>query len=265
MNKKVVLIGIIALLIAAFFAFDLQQYFSLDFIKEKQQAFNAYYQENTVLTLVIFFVVYVLMAALSLPGAAIMTVLAGALFGLIPGVILVSLASTLGATLAFLVARYLFRDTLQARYADKLQVINDGVEKEGPLYLFAMRLVPLFPFFLVNILMGFTKIKTTTFAWVSQIGMLAGTAVFVYAGTQLAQIDSLSSILSPGLLIAFGLLGVFPVIAKKVMSKIRANKVLAAYDKPKQFDFNLLVIGAGSVVAQLGVSWLKPSIVWVRK
>lgn len=246
MNKKVVLIGIIALLIAAFFAFDLQQYFSLDFIKEKQQAFNAYYQENTVLTLVIFFVVYVLMAALSLPGAAIMTVLAGALFGLIPGVILVSLASTLGATLAFLVARYLFRDTLQARYADKLQVINDGVEKEGPLYLFAMRLVPLFPFFLVNILMGFTKIKTTTFAWVSQIGMLAGTAVFVYAGTQLAQIDSLSSILSPGLLIAFGLLGVFPVIAKKVMSKIRANKVLAAYDKPKQFDFNLLVIGAGS-------------------
>jgi pyruvate/2-oxoglutarate dehydrogenase complex dihydrolipoamide dehydrogenase (E3) component/uncharacterized membrane protein YdjX (TVP38/TMEM64 family) len=246
MNKKVLLIGIIALLFAAFFAFDLQQYFSLDFIKEKQQAFNAYYQQNTILTLVMFFVVYVVMAALSLPGAAIMTVLAGALFGLITGVIVVSLASTLGATLAFLVARYLFRDTLQARYADKLQVINDGVEKEGPLYLFAMRLVPLFPFFLVNILMGFTKIKTTTFAWVSQIGMLAGTAVFVYAGTQLAQIDSLSSILSPGLLIAFGLLGVFPVIAKKVMSKIRANKALAAYDKPEKFDFNLLVIGAGS-------------------
>ena len=226
--------------------FDLQQYFSLEFIKSKQQAFNAYYQENTVLTLVMFFVVYVVMAALSLPGAAIMTVLAGALFGLIPGVIVVSFASTIGATLAFLVARYLFRDTLQARYADKLQVINDGVEKEGPLYLFAMRLVPLFPFFLVNILMGFTKIKTATFAWVSQLGMLAGTAVFVYAGTQLAQIDSLSSILSPGLLIAFGLLGVFPVIAKKVMSKIRANKVLAAFDKPEQFDFNLLVIGAGS-------------------
>lgn len=246
MNKKVLLIGIIALLFVAFFAFDLQQYFSLEFIKSKQQAFNAYYQENTVLTLVMFFVVYVVMAALSLPGAAIMTVLAGALFGLIPGVIVVSFASTIGATLAFLVARYLFRDTLQARYADKLQVINDGVEKEGPLYLFAMRLVPLFPFFLVNILMGFTKIKTATFAWVSQLGMLAGTAVFVYAGTQLAQIDSLSSILSPGLLIAFGLLGVFPVIAKKVMSKIRANKVLAAFDKPEQFDFNLLVIGAGS-------------------
>lgn len=246
MNKKFILIGVIALLFISFFLFDLQQYFSLDFIKEKQQAFNAYYQQNTVLTLLMFFVVYVVMAALSLPGAAIMTVLAGTLFGLVTGVIIVSFASTIGATLAFLVARYLFRDTLQDRYADKLQLINDGVEKEGPLYLFAMRLVPLFPFFLVNILMGFTKLKTTTFAWVSQLGMLAGTSVFVYAGTQLAQIDSLSSILSPGLLIAFALLGIFPVIAKKVMNKIRANKILAAYEKPESFDYNLLVIGAGS-------------------
>jgi len=246
MNKKFILIGVIVLLIASFFIFDLQQYFSLDFIKEKQQAFNEYYQQNTLLTLLIFFVVYVVMAALSLPGAAILTVLAGTLFGLVTGVIVVSFASTLGATLAFLVARYLFRDTLQERYADKLQQINDGVEKEGPLYLFAMRLVPLFPFFLVNILMGFTKLKTITFAWVSQIGMLAGTAVFVYAGTQLAEIDSLSSILSPGLLIAFALLGIFPVIAKKIMNKIRSNKILAEYDKPKNFDFNLLVIGAGS-------------------
>ena len=246
MNKKIILIGVIAILFASFFAFDLQQYFSLSFIKEKQQAFNDYYQQNTLLTLLMFFVVYVVMAALSLPGAAIMTVLAGTLFGLITGVIVVSFASTLGATLAFLVARYLFRDTLQARYADKLQLINDGVEKEGPLYLFAMRLVPLFPFFLVNILMGFTKLKTITFAWVSQIGMLAGTAVFVYAGTQLAQIDSLSSILSPGLLIAFALLGVFPVVAKKIMNKIRSNKILSAFEKPKSFDYNLLVIGAGS-------------------
>ena len=246
MNKKITIIGIIAVLIAGFFLFDLQQYFSLDFIKAKQEAFNAYYQENTFLTLLIFFVVYVAMAALSLPGAAIMTLLAGALFGLLVGMIMVSFASTLGATLAFLVSRYLFRDTLQARYAGKLKLINDGVEKEGPLYLFAMRLVPLFPFFLVNILMGFTSIRTTTFAWVSQIGMLAGTAVFVYAGTQLAQIDSLSSILSPGLIIAFVLLGIFPMIAKKIMDKIRANKVLAAYEKPQSFDYNLLVIGAGS-------------------
>ncbi|MGB1310860.1 MAG: FAD-dependent oxidoreductase [Leucothrix sp.] len=246
MNKKIILIGVIAALFIAFFAFDLQQYFSLEFIKAKQQAFNDYYQQNMVFTILMFFVVYVIMAALSLPGAAIMTVLAGALFGLITGVIIVSFASTLGATLAFLVARYLFRDTLEARYADKLQLINEGVEKEGPLYLFAMRLVPLFPFFLVNILMGFTKLKTATFAWVSQIGMLAGTAVYVYAGTQLAQIDSLSSILSPGLLIAFALLGVFPVIAKKIMNKIRASKVFSAYDQPDSYDYNLLVIGAGS-------------------
>jgi pyruvate/2-oxoglutarate dehydrogenase complex dihydrolipoamide dehydrogenase (E3) component/uncharacterized membrane protein YdjX (TVP38/TMEM64 family) len=246
MNKKAIVVGVIGLLIAAFFLFDLQQYFSLDFIKSQQQAFNSYYQENVVLTLVIFFVVYVLMAALSLPGAAILTVLAGALFGLVTGVIVVSFASTIGATIAFLVARYLFRDTLQSRYSDKLQTINEGVEKEGPLYLFAMRLVPLFPFFLVNILMSLTSLKTKTFAWVSQLGMLAGTAVFVYAGTQLAQIDSLSSILSPGLIIAFGLLGVFPVIAKKVMDKIRGNKILKAYDKPASFDYNLLVVGAGS-------------------
>ena len=246
MNKKLIIVGVIAILIAAFFLFDLQQYFSLEFIKEKQEDFNGFYQNNTLLTLFLFFAIYVVMAALSLPGAAIMTVLAGALFGLLTGLIIVSFASTLGATLAFLVARYLFRDTLQERYADKLRVINEGVEKEGPLYLFAMRLVPLFPFFLVNLLMGFTHIKTITFAWVSQIGMLAGTAVFVYAGTQLAKIDSLSGILSPGLIIAFALLGVFPMIAKKVMDKIRGNKVLAAYNKPETFDFNLLVIGAGS-------------------
>ncbi|PWQ98097.1 FAD-dependent oxidoreductase [Leucothrix arctica] len=246
MNKKVIVVGVIALLMAAFFLFDLQQYLSLDFIKSKQQAFNSYYDNNVVLTLVIFFLVYVIMAALSLPGAVILTVLAGALFGLFTGLIVVSFASTIGATLAFLVARYLLRDTLQSRYSEKLKVINEGVEKEGPLYLFAMRLVPLFPFFLVNILMSLTSIKTKTFAWVSQIGMLAGTAVFVYAGTQLAQIDSLSSILSPGLIIAFGLLGVFPVIAKKVMDKIRGNKILKAYDKPASFDYNLLVVGAGS-------------------
>lgn len=246
MNNKIILIAVIAALFVSFFFFDLQQYFSLDFIKAKQQAFNSYYQQNTFLTLLMFFVVYVAMAALSLPGAAIMTVLAGTLFGLVTGVIVVSFASTIGATLAFLVARYLFRDTLQDRYADKLRLINEGVEKEGPLYLFAMRLVPLFPFFLVNILMGFTKLKTFTFAWVSQLGMLAGTAVFVYAGTQLAQIDSLSSILSPGLIMAFALLGIFPVIAKKIMNKIRENKVLSTYNKPESYDFNLLVIGAGS-------------------
>ncbi|MGB1258142.1 MAG: FAD-dependent oxidoreductase, partial [Thiolinea sp.] len=232
--------------IIAFFAFDLGRFFSLEYIKSQQEAFTAYYAENTFTTLLIFFVIYVIMAALSLPGAAIMTILAGTLFGLVTGVIVVSFASTLGATLAFLVSRYLLRDSLEARYADKLRVINEGVDKEGPLYLFAMRLVPLFPFFLVNLLMGLTRIKTPVFAFVSQIGMLAGTIVYVYAGTQLGQLDSLSGILSPGLIFAFVLLGVFPMIAKKVMDRIRGNKIMKAFNKPESFDNNLIVIGAGS-------------------
>ncbi|MGB0846632.1 MAG: FAD-dependent oxidoreductase [Thiolinea sp.] len=246
MNKKLIIVALIVAAIIAFFAFDLGRFFSLEYIKSQQEAFTAYYAENTFTTLLIFFVIYVIMAALSLPGAAIMTILAGTLFGLVTGVIVVSFASTLGATLAFLASRYLLRDSLEARYADKLRVINEGVDKEGPLYLFAMRLVPLFPFFLVNLLMGLTRIKTPVFAFVSQIGMLAGTIVYVYAGTQLGQLDSLSGILSPGLIFAFVLLGVFPMIAKKVMDRIRGNKIMKAFNKPESFDNNLIVIGAGS-------------------
>jgi dihydrolipoamide dehydrogenase len=175
-----------------------------------------------------------------------MTVLAGALFGLVTGVIMVSFASTLGATLAFLVSRYVLRDSLRARYPDKLQAINAGIAKEGALYLFALRLVPLFPFFLINLLMGITNFRTRTFYWVSQLGMLAGTIVYVYAGTQLAQLDSLAGILSPGIIVAFVLLGTFPLVAKKIMDRIRANKILAPFNKPTTFDNNLIVIGAGS-------------------
>lgn len=224
MNKKHLIIALLISAFAAFFFFDLQQYLSLDYIKSKQEAFVAYYEANTVTTLVLFFLAYVAVTALSLPGATIMTLLAGALFGLVTGVIMVSFASTLGATLAFLVARYLLQDTIQSRYSDRLQTINDGVAEEGALYLFAMRLVPLFPFFVVNLLMGLTQLKTITFAWVSQLGMLAGTIVYVYAGTQLAQVDALADILSPGLLFAFVLLGLFPVVAKKVMTNIRGKQ-----------------------------------------
>lgn len=246
MNKKLLLITTIIAAVAAFFLFDLQQYLSLDYIKSQQVAFQQFYAQNTFITLLLFFLAYVVVTALSLPGAAIMTILAGALFGLMTGVIMVSFASTLGATLAFLVSRYILRDSITTRYPDKLKAINDGMEKEGALYLFALRLVPLFPFFLINLLMGITTIRTTTFARVSQIGMLAGTIVYVYAGTQLAQLDSLSGILSPGLLFAFVLLGLFPLIARRVMDKIRSNKVMAKFNKPKSFDNNLVVIGAGS-------------------
>ncbi|QTR50950.1 FAD-dependent oxidoreductase [Candidatus Thiothrix anitrata] len=246
MNQKTLLITALLSAVAAFFIFDLQQYFSLDYIKAQQAAFAAHYAANTVSTLLIFFVIYLAVTALSLPGAAIMTVLAGALFGLVTGVIMVSFASTLGATLAFLVSRYVLRDSLRARYPDKLQAINAGIAKEGALYLFALRLVPLFPFFLINLLMGITNFRTRTFYWVSQLGMLAGTIVYVYAGTQLAQLDSLAGILSPGIIVAFVLLGTFPLVAKKIMDRIRANKILAPFNKPKSFDNNLIVIGAGS-------------------
>jgi len=185
---------------------------------------------------------------LSLPGAAIMTLVAGAIFGLVWGVIIVSFASTIGATLAFLVARFLLRDSIQAKFGDKLKAFNAGVEKEGGFYLFTLRLVPAFPFFMINVVMGLTTMKATTFFWVSQIGMLAGTVVFVYAGQQLSEITSLKGILSPGLIGAFVLIGILPLVAKKIVGSIRARKVYARWadKKPAHFDRNVVVIGGGS-------------------
>ena len=175
-----------------------------------------------------------------------MTLAAGALFGLMWGTVIVSFASSLGATLAFLVSRYLLSETVQKRFGDRLKPINEGIEKDGAFYLFTLRLVPIFPFFLINLLLGLTPIRAATFYWVSQIGMLAGTLVFVNAGTQLAQLDSLSGILSPSLLLSFALLGLFPFIAKKLLAVIKARRVYAQYQKPKHFDRNLIVIGAGA-------------------
>jgi pyruvate/2-oxoglutarate dehydrogenase complex dihydrolipoamide dehydrogenase (E3) component/uncharacterized membrane protein YdjX (TVP38/TMEM64 family) len=188
----------------------------------------------------------VVVTALSLPGAAVMTVAAGALFGLLQGTLLVSFASTIGATLAFLVSRYLLRDAVQQRFGSRLAAINRGIERDGAFYLFTLRLVPAFPFFLINLLMGLTPIKAWTFYWVSQIGMLAGTLVYVNAGTQIAQLESLSGILSPDLLISFALLGLFPLLAKKVTGLIQRRRVYARWKKPARFDRNLIVIGAGA-------------------
>ncbi|KZY87325.1 pyridine nucleotide-disulfide oxidoreductase, partial [Oleiphilus sp. HI0069] len=175
-----------------------------------------------------------------------MTLAGGAIFGLLQGTILVSFASTIGATLAFLVSRTLLKESVQKKFADSLKSINAGIEKEGAFYLFGLRLVPLFPFFVINLVMGLTPIKTRQFFLISQLGMLPGTLVYVYTGTQLGQIDSLSGILSPGLLFAFALLGLFPILAKKLMESIQAKKVFANYDKPSKFDTNMVVIGAGS-------------------
>ena len=244
--KKTIIISVIMVAIAAFFAFDLGQFLSLENIKASQADIAQWQIENPLLVALTFFAIYIAVTALSLPGAAVMTIAAGAFFGVFAGVVIVSFASSIGATLAFLMSRFVFRDSIQNKFGDRLKTINQGIERDGAFYLFTLRLVPAFPFFLINILMGLTPIRTGTFFVVSQIGMLAGTLVFVNAGTQLAKIDSLSGILSPSLLLSFALLGVFPWIAKKVVARIKQRKVYAKWNKPKQFDRNLIVIGGGA-------------------
>ncbi len=244
--RKLLLLLVIAILASAFFAIDLGRFFSLDYFKSQQAAIEAYRAAHPGLTAGIFFAVYVAVTGLSLPGAAILTLVGGAIFGLLWGAVIVSFASTLGATLAFLVARFALRDWVQSQFGVRLKAINAGIEKEGGFYLFTLRLIPIFPFFVINLVMGLTPIRAWTFYWVSQIGMLAGTLVYVNAGTQVARIDSLRGILSPGLLISFALLGVFPLIAQKIVSAVKARRVYAKWPKPKRFDRNLIVIGAGS-------------------
>ena len=244
--RKILLGLVIAMVVVAYFAFDLGRWFSLDAFKSQQAAIEAWRQANPWLTAAIFFVVYVAVTALSLPGAAIMTLAGGAVFGLFWGTVLVSFASSLGATLAFLASRFLLRDWVQARFGERLRAINAGVEKEGGFYLFTLRLVPVFPFFMINLLMGLTPMRAWTFYWVSQVGMFAGTIVYVNAGTQLAGISSLAGILSPGLIGSFALLGIFPLIAKKIVDTVKAKKVYARWTRPAKFDRNLIVIGGGS-------------------
>ncbi len=247
-SRKIVLLAALVGLIALFFAFDVGRFFSLAFIKEQQSAFAALYEQRPVMVTAVFVAIYVLITALSLPGAAIMTLAGGASFGLVWGTIVVSFASTLGATLAMLAARYLLRDSIESRFGQKLAEVNKGIEKEGALYLFTLRLVPLIPFFALNLLMGLTKMKTWTFFWVSQVGMFAGTVAYVNAGTEIAKITSLRSILSPGLLGSFVLLGLLPLVIKKVLDYVKRRKVYSRWNsvKPKRFDRNLVVIGGGA-------------------
>lgn len=245
-SKKLLILLALGVLVGLFFFFDLQSYLTLSELKARQESFAAYYAAHRLLSLAAYFVLYVLVTALSLPGAAIMTLAGGALFGFWPALLVVSFASSLGATLAFLVSRFLLRDWVQARFGERLKAVNEGVSKEGAFYLFSLRLVPLFPFFVINLVLGLTPMAARTFYWVSQLGMLAGTAVYVNAGTELGQLESLSGILSPGLVISFVLLGLFPLVSKKGLDLLKARKALAHFAKPKQFDYNLVVIGAGS-------------------
>ena len=242
MNRNRVLVVLaIAALVAAFFAFGLHRYFTLEYFKAQQAAIDAYYRAHPLQTAAIYFAIYVVVTGLSLPGAAVMTLAGGAIFGLLWGTVIVSFASTIGATLAFLASRFLLRDWVQSKFGDKLKTFNDGVAKEGAFYLFALRLVPAFPFVAINLLMGLTPIRTWTYLWVSQLGMLAGTIVYVYAGTTLGEFR-----ISIELLAAFTLLGVFPLIAKKTLEAIKSRKVYARWTRPARFDRNLVVIGAGS-------------------
>ncbi len=264
---KIVLVLLLAALVGAFFAFDLGKYFTLDALKARQHDFQRFYAGHRALTLGAYFLVYVAVTALSLPGAAIMTLAGGALFGFLPALIVVSFASSIGATLAFLVSRFLLRDWVQARFGDRLKAVNTGVEKEGAFYLFTLRLVPIFPFFVINLAMGLTPLRALTFYWVSQLGMLPGTAVYVNAGTQLGQIQSLAGILSLNLILSFALLGIFPLLAKKAVDGITSRKVLKDYRKPKTFDYNLVVIGAGSagLVASYIAATVKAKVALIEK
>ena len=244
--KKLFIVATIVILIVSFFVFDLDHYLKLEALKQNQSDFANFKAQSPWLLAGIAFFLYVIVTALSLPGALVMTLAMGALFGLVYGTILVSFASSIGATLAFLASRYVLRDFVQQRFGDKLKAINDGVSRDGALYLFTLRLVPLFPFFAINLLMGLTSMRTVTFYWVSQIGMLAGTLVFVNAGTQLAQLNSLSGILSPGLLLSFTLLGIFPMFAKKITAFLQRRRVYAKWNRPAKYDRNLIVIGGGA-------------------
>ena len=245
-NAKLILIATIVVLIVAFFVFDLQRFLALEYLKDRQQAFADFYAANRLLTIAIYFILYVVVTALSLPGAAVMTLAGGGLLGFWTAMVTVSFASTLGATLAFLASRFLLRDWVQGKFGDKLKAINEGVEREGSFYLFTLRLVPLFPFFVINLVMGLTPMRAGAYYLVSQIGMLPGTAVYVNAGTQLGQIESAGGILSPGILISFVLLGIFPLIAKRIIDIIKSRKAFDGWEKPEKFDYNLVAIGAGS-------------------
>ncbi len=222
--KKIAIAFVLILFLIAFQVFDLGQYLTLSYIKESQAKFEALYAEHPAMVIVSYMILYILATSFSLPGAAILTLAGGALFGLLTGTVIVSFASTIGATIACFFSRFLLRDWIQGKFADRIQKVNEGIAKEGAFYLFTLRLLPVFPFWMINILMGLTTMPLFKFYWVSQLGMLPGTLVYVNAGKELAQIDSPGGILSPGLLLSFVLIGIFPLTVKKLIGWYRAKK-----------------------------------------
>ena len=223
-KKKIIAVGLFLLAVVLFFSLDAGQYLNLDYLKAERRALTAYQHNHPLQTALIFFIAYILITGVSLPGAAVMTLAGGAIFGLAWGALLVSFGSVIGATIAFLLTRYLFHDYVQRKFGARLAPINRGIEREGNLYLFTMRLIPVFPFFMVNVLMALTPIRTLNFALVSQAGMLLPTIIFVNAGTRLAAIESPRDVFSPGLLLSLALLGLFPLLARKTVAFIRRRR-----------------------------------------
>lgn len=268
MNKSKFIIAIILVAaIGAYFLFDLGQYLTLQFIQSQLGGIQQFRDDNFGLTVVVYFSAYVVLTALSIPGAAIITLLGGAIFGLLWGTVIVSFASSIGATLAFLVSRLLLQDWVQSKFGTYLAPINRGIEKDGSFYLFSIRMVPLFPFFMVNLLMGLTPIKTWSFYIVSQVGMLLGTAVYVNAGSELAQITSLSGLVSAPVIFSFVLLGLFPLAAKLFLSIIKRRKIMSKFKKFNKFDANIVVIGAGSagLVSAIIAAGAKAKVILIEK
>lgn len=244
-NKTIVVAGLL-LLLGAFYALGFERYTELDFLKQQNAALVNYYEANPGQASAWFFVVYIISTAVSIPGASILSLAAGAMFGLGWGLVLVSFASTIGASLAFLLSRYVLGDWLQQRFVTRLADINAGVKKEGAFYLFALRLIVVVPFWLVNVLMGLTPIKLRTYFWVSQLGMLPATILFVNAGTQLSSLEQFSDVLSPAVAVSLALLALLPLITKPLLAAMRRYQALKAYSKPAHFDYNLIVMGGGA-------------------
>lgn len=264
---KVLIATVILLGLGVIYYYDLTSYLSLNSLKENSERLQELYHLNQLTFLLSYFALYVVTIALSIPGATILTLAGGALLGLGTGFVIVSFASTIGATLAFLVSRFLFQDWVEQKFGNRLKSFHEGLKKEGPFYLFSLRLIPIFPFFVINLVMGLTPIKTWTFYWVSQVGMLPGTLVYVNAGTQLAQIDSLSEVASPSLLISFALIGILPLFSKWLVTFLKSRKYLNKYEKPKRFDYNVLVIGGGSagLVSAYIAATVKAKVALVEK
>ena len=265
--KKIAVVAVIALAIASWFYLDLGSYLQFETLQQRLGELQAWYADNPALAGLLYFLIYIAVTALSVPGAAIMTLAGGALFGFWYALVLVSFASSIGATLAFLVSRLLLRDWVQGRFGRQLRAVNEGFAKDGAFYLFSLRLVPIFPFFIINLLMGLLPIPTRRYYWVSQLGMLPATAVYVNAGTQLGQLESTAGIISPALLLSFVLLAVFPFLARWLLGYIQSRRVLRQYSRPRSFDTNMVVIGAGSagLVASLIAVTVKAKVTLVER